>query len=486
LLPQLGGLPLALAQAGAYLGATGMSVADYLEHYDTTWTALMKNQDQFPLQEYGERSVLTTWTMSYEQVKGMDPLAAQLLDLWAFLYHGDMWAELVLAGQSDEAQHRPHEAAVFRPMTKLSLQHSIGTLVQYSMVSMSTADRAPTIHPVVHMWCLHSLGKSTKQQFMAAALGLVARMAESLGRGVGKELGLRLAAHAKTIGTREGIDGSDEAEQAKECHQVANFLSDWEKSKEVENLYIRALRGYEKAWDAEHTSTLETVNNLGSLYYGQGKMAEAEAMYMRALRGFEKALGTEHTWTLEAVHNLGALYADQGKMAEAEEMYLRALRGFEKACGADHTSTLETINNLGALYADQGQTAKAEEMLLRALCGREKAWGVEHTSTLETVNNLGNLYSNQGKMAEAEEMYMRALRGYEKLPWVPPVRVESVRQSLSSLRRRSNCLHSEQASKSIPHVEDNCAIPSKTSPKRGSRENPVALSRLLRKMWKRS
>ncbi|KAF1820033.1 uncharacterized protein K489DRAFT_292492, partial [Dissoconium aciculare CBS 342.82] len=76
---------------------TGMSVRDYLEHYDATWAELMQNQDEFSLQEYGERSVLTTWKVSYEQVKSTDPLAAQLLDLWAFLHHGDVWAELVLA-----------------------------------------------------------------------------------------------------------------------------------------------------------------------------------------------------------------------------------------------------------------------------------------------------------------------------------------------------------------------------------------------------
>ncbi|KAF1820021.1 uncharacterized protein K489DRAFT_412680 [Dissoconium aciculare CBS 342.82] len=114
-------------------------------------------------------------------------------------------------------------------------------------------------------------------------------MAESVGQGVGKDLGLRLAAHAKMIGTRVGIDRSDEAEQAEECHQVAYFLSDWEKSKEVENLYIRALGGYEKAWGAEYTSTLDTVNNLGLLYKNQGKMAEAEEMYLRALRRKKKA-----------------------------------------------------------------------------------------------------------------------------------------------------------------------------------------------------
>jgi hypothetical protein len=31
-------------------------------------------------------------------------------------------------------------------------------------------------------------------------------------------------------------------------------------------MYNRALAGKEKAWGPEHTSTLDTVNNLGSLY----------------------------------------------------------------------------------------------------------------------------------------------------------------------------------------------------------------------------
>ena len=60
----------------------------------------------------------------------------------------------------------------------------------------------------------------------------------------------------------------------------------------VENrkdMYLRVLAGYEKAWDPEHTSTLDTVNNLGILYRNQGKMKEAEDMYLRALAGYEKA-----------------------------------------------------------------------------------------------------------------------------------------------------------------------------------------------------
>ncbi|KAL8810966.1 MAG: hypothetical protein Q9223_007633 [Gallowayella weberi] len=142
-------------------------------------------------------------------------------------------------------------------------------------------------------------------------------------------------------------------------------------------------------------------------------MAEAEQIYMRALKGKEKAWGAEHTSTLDTVNNLGLLYSDQGKMAEAEEMYMRALKGYEKAWGAEHTSTLDTVNNLGNLYSNQGKLVEAEKMYQRALDGQEKALGREHTSTLDIVSNLGNIYANLGKLVEAENAYQRALKGYE-------------------------------------------------------------------------
>jgi hypothetical protein len=41
---------------------------------------------------------------------------------------------------------------------------------------------------------------------------------------------------------------------------------------------------------AEHMLTLLIVNGLGNLYVTQGKLIEAEQMYRRALRGYEKAL----------------------------------------------------------------------------------------------------------------------------------------------------------------------------------------------------
>src|SRR5271156_6567099 len=111
-------------------------------------------------------------------------------------------------------------------------------------------------------------------------------------------------------------------------------------------------------------------------------------MYIRALRGYEEALGPDHTSTLNTVHNLGNLYADQGKLAEAEQMYVRALAGKEKALGPDHTSTLRTVHNLGNLYGDQGKLAEAEQMYQRALLGLQNSLGSEHPSTMIVMNNI--------------------------------------------------------------------------------------------------
>jgi tetratricopeptide (TPR) repeat protein len=121
--------------------------------------------------------------------------------------------------------------------------------------------------------------------------------------------------------------------------------------------------------------------NLGYLFRNQGKLALAEQMYERALRGYETALGAEHTSTLDSVNNLGSLYADQGKLALAEQMYERALRGYETAIGADGITTyipaLNTIRNLGSLFEFQADFAKARIMYSKALAGY-KAVGPNH------------------------------------------------------------------------------------------------------------
>jgi tetratricopeptide (TPR) repeat protein len=419
----LHGLPLALTQAGSYMRETNVSALTYAKHYNQTWGRLMKKQDRFPLEEYGNRSVLTTWTVSYEQVQRQSEAASWLLKLWGFLGSGELWYELIALGM-DLARETDIPAWLHKiAEDEMEFVEAASLLCRYSLAETTADSGSYSMHAVLHRWCGQLAEGLERHKLCCMAAGLVAANVLSKEDVEYWKKRKRLLAHGISVSRwieEEYMDSGEAKEvsvQPEQYYNLGYLLADEDKQRATK-MYKRALEGYEKAWGPEHTETLGTVNNLGNLYTDLGKHKEAETMYKRALEGKEKVWGPEHTSTLDTVSNLGNLYADLGMLKKAENMYKRALEGFEKALGPEHTSTLDTINNLGLLYADLDKHKEAEKMYKRALEGKEKVWGPEHTSTLDTVSNLGILYKSLGEHKEAENMYKRALEGFEKA-WGP-------------------------------------------------------------------
>jgi hypothetical protein len=52
---------------------------------------------------------------------------------------------------------------------------------------------------------------------------------------------------------------------------------------------------------------------------GQGRLKESEEVYQQASKGKENTLSPEHTSTVDTVNNLSVLYGDQGKLKEARD-----------------------------------------------------------------------------------------------------------------------------------------------------------------------
>jgi hypothetical protein len=77
--------------------------------------------------------------------------------------------------------------------------------------------------------------------------------------------------------------------------------------------------------DLAHTSKLDTFNNLGNLYTTQGKLGEVEQMYERALRGYEETLGHERVQryrpVLNTLENLADHYAARVESTKAQTVY---------------------------------------------------------------------------------------------------------------------------------------------------------------------
>ena len=342
---RLGGLPLAIVQAGRYMQETGTSCQDYLRLYDSSWSEL---QAEVPrMRDYANGSVQTTWMISYDHIKQEDPAAAKLLQLWAYLDHQDLWFGLLTRGSRG-----PEDPGWLHDLVRQEVRFKrvMKGLLTYSLIESHQDTGSYSMHPVVHDWCTESISRG-KVDLTRLALMMVGLAVPGQSEPEYWVMQQRLLPHANR------------------CVQQYHSAEQYDRMNDKDSSYA--------------------FHNLGLLYFNQGKLAEAEKMYQRALDGYEKAWGPEHTSILGTVNNLGLLYFNQGKLAEAEKMYQRALDGYEKACGPSHPSILRTVNNLRLLNVSRGEHMKAKDMHPQALDRNDETHNIDqYPQSSSTANTL--------------------------------------------------------------------------------------------------
>ncbi|KAJ5438022.1 uncharacterized protein N7458_009020 [Penicillium daleae] len=410
---RLSGLPLALATAGTYLQRSAFFFERYLEEYEKRWNIDPRRPTK--LQEYQERTLYTTWDLSYDRLEIEDLEAAKFMKLLAYFGNESIWRGLFYAGLADSSPEWLRQVIT----DDVNFDGVMKTLTEYQFLELHPKLESWSMHNCVHDWALAALNKNIDTQYYWYAFDCVNASTKGVDNdSFGNISYSRLAVHATQLVNRRFLQGdiifSSTSERLDMFSRIARLLQDQIQLAAAEQMYLQVLAGKEKTLGAEHISTLDTVNSLGNLYCDQNKLDKAEQIYLRALAGKEITLGAEHISTLDTVNNLGLLYHEQGKLDEAKEMYDRAMAGYEKDSKEFHISILRTFNNLGLLYHDHGRLGEAEKMYNQALEGYEKALGADHKLTLHTVNNLGTLYSQQDKLSEAEQMFNRVLSGYKK------------------------------------------------------------------------
>jgi tetratricopeptide (TPR) repeat protein len=322
----------------------------------------------------------------------------------------------------------------------------MGLLSRYSLTEEEEGTDSHSMHSVLHRWCGHLVEKDKQHELGCLAARLVALSVPLQSDALFWMKRRRVMSHGLRVSKWIGEGGGSDKQRMIEgpiwpghLHNLGYLLADEDRQRAVQ-MYQRALQGREKAWGPEHTSTLDTVNNLAALYKDLGQLDEAEKMYQRALEGKQKAWGLEHTSTLDTVNNLGAFYAILGRLDKAEKMYQQALEGKEKAWGPEHISTLNTVNNLGLLYANQNRLDKAEKMLQRALDGYARAISLENLMTyLPALINMwafASLRESQDCVKDAKHWYSQALLGYEKTFGLDYDKCRSLRTKLELLVHR--------------------------------------------------
>ncbi|NIO68032.1 MAG: ATP/GTP-binding protein, partial [Anaerolineae bacterium] len=135
----LGDLPLALAQAGAYIRQTGTTFTAYLDLFQSRRTELWEKER--PPLDY-PHTVATTWDIAFQEVRRASPAGADLLNLCAYLAPDDIPQDLLRKG----SQHLPPSLAevVGDP---LAFDEAMAALLLYSL--MERAADALSVHRLV-------------------------------------------------------------------------------------------------------------------------------------------------------------------------------------------------------------------------------------------------------------------------------------------------------------------------------------------------
>jgi hypothetical protein len=131
---ELDGLPLALVTAGAYLDQTAISFSDYLRLYKKSWTRLLETSPE--LSSYEDRTLYSTWQLSFDHVKQRNELSAKLLRLWAYFDNQDIWFELLQHADSEDPEW-------ICELTKdeLSFNEAVRVLSDHGLVEVASRGR---------------------------------------------------------------------------------------------------------------------------------------------------------------------------------------------------------------------------------------------------------------------------------------------------------------------------------------------------------
>ena len=241
---ELGGLPLALDQAAAYIEETGCGLVGYLARYRSHRTPLLHRRGT-QVKEHPE-PVATTWSLSFASLEVSNPVAADLLRLCAFL-HPDAIPEALLT-----------EGAFFCIPTLhslksdlISLDTAIETLRAYSLIRRNAGTNVLSIHRLVQAVLIDGMNEEQQRQWAKHAVCSVNKLFPNV-----------------------------EFNNWPECERYL--------------LHAQASAALIAEWNLTSPEAARLLNQAGEYLHARKQYVEPEWLLQRALAIREQQLGTDH------------------------------------------------------------------------------------------------------------------------------------------------------------------------------------------------
>ncbi|RSN28995.1 Nephrocystin-3 [Amycolatopsis sp. WAC 04169] len=396
---ELGFLPLAIEQAGAFMAETGSTAGEYLDLLG-----------RYPATMYGEtaeggntqRTMARIWRVTLDRLADT-PLAGKVLRVLAWYAPDDI--PTTLLNEIDD---------------ELAVTKALGRLAAYAMITRDGA--VISVHRLVQAVTRtpdpDDLHRSPVDVAHARdhATSALSRALRTLNPEAPQDWpGLRvLVPHAQSlIGNTAPED--DTGDTIFVLGQLGRFLGNQGAVAMATGYLDRCLIDCVRVLGPDHPGTLTSRNNLAGAYESAGDLRQAIRLYEAALADRERVLGLDHPDTLTSRNNLAGAYRSAGDPGQAIPLCEATLADCERVLGPDHPRTLTSRNNLAGAYEMAGNLRKAIPLYEANLADRERLLGPDHPGTLTSRNNLAAAYEMAGKLGQAIPLYEATLADCERV-----------------------------------------------------------------------
>lgn len=403
----MGGLPLALDQAGAYIESTRCSLFDYLALLRSSHLRLLNEHDVHA----NHLSVMKSFELIFEQLEQNSPSATALLTVCSYLSPEAIPEAFFIEGASSLGPIFELLAA-----DPFEFHAAIKALLAYSLVQRHPHTHTLSLHRLVQVVLKGRLSENDQGEWAKRVREAICHLfpSDEVAQADYLQAGERLLPHAMVCILSEEQWQKDETQYISLMVHVASYLRKRARYNEAESLIQRAKRTGEQVLSSDHLSMAEISNELANLRSQQGQYEEAMPLFLHTLRIREQALEAQHPLVAEVCYGLAVSCSQQDKYEEAESYYLRALHIWEQAPHPEHPHVIKVLCTLAIIYARQGKKDEAEPLFLRTLHVREQTLGLNHPLVAASLNDLSYFYFSEGKYGEAEHLGQRALNIWEQ------------------------------------------------------------------------
>lgn len=421
----MGGLALALDQAGAYIEETGVSLSEYVQRYQAERSYLLNRRGSL-VREYSEHpdSVAVTLGLSIKSAGEQHSLATDILYFCAFLQPDTIPAELF-----------QHDGSFKYGTT--AFDDGVAALLRYSLIRRNTPEKTFSMHRLVQAVLIEDMADMApdlQTQWRERVIqALIAAFPYPDFKGWGQCE--RLVSHVLACAAWTKDELTPTVGAGELFHKACIYLSKRGQYPDAESLLDTVLSIYKQHFGVDYPDTASALNELAAIYHVQGKYSLAEPRYEQALTIMEKLLGANQPDTLKIMHNLAVLYLSQGKLDKAEPLLVRVLSIRAKLLGTKHPDTASSLHMLAVLYSEQGKTDQAALLFLQALSILETHLGSEHPDIAHPLHGLAMLLRSQG-YERAEVLYQQALHIQERQLGADHPDIHNIKMSYANLLQR--------------------------------------------------